>query len=79
MIRFAGVSLVSAVLVDADKSDESLGLLPSGSMPYSASAVLAGLGCMHPSVIAYRHIAACGCYDPPRQLLRFDEIRDRTF
>lgn len=31
MIRFAGVSLVSAVLVDADKSDESLGLLPSGS------------------------------------------------
>jgi capsular polysaccharide biosynthesis protein len=31
MIRFAGVSLDSTVLVGADKSDESLGLLPYGS------------------------------------------------
>jgi hypothetical protein len=33
MIRLAGTPLVSAVLVDADKSDESIGMLPTPPAP----------------------------------------------
>jgi hypothetical protein len=36
MIRLAGVELISAVLVGADKTDESVGMTVSSSPPVSA-------------------------------------------
>jgi len=36
MIRLAGTPVVSAVLVDADKTDESIGMPPTPPMPLKA-------------------------------------------